>query len=261
MHPAEAKDRAERLSTFRCNICGGASTCDPTTVDREDASCTGCGSSVRLRAIVHLLSVALFEESMPLGDFPVRPDLYGFGLSDWSLYAKPLARRFSYVNTFYHTAPRLDITDVPDELAGSADFLIATDVFEHVLSPVERAFHGARRLLREGGVFVFSVPFHVGDGGTVEHFPSLHDFSLEGDVASGFRLRNRLPDGAEEVFEDLVFHGGPGSTLEMRVFSRDEVVRHFREAGFRDVQFAEADEPRWGIHWTSPFSRPLVARA
>ena len=34
-------------------------------------------------------------------------------------------------------------------------------------------------------------------------------------------LTNRTLDGAVQTFTDLVFHGGPGSTLEMRLFSRD----------------------------------------
>ena len=32
---------------------------------------------------------------------------------------------------------------------------------------------------------------------------------------------NWTADGRIETFDDLVFHGGPGSTLEMRVFSED----------------------------------------
>ncbi|GAB2503084.1 class I SAM-dependent methyltransferase [Lysobacter humi (ex Lee et al. 2017)] len=261
MHSAEAKHRAEGLSTFCCNICGHGNTCDPARIGREDASCVGCGSSVRLRAIVHLLSLALFEESMPLDEFPVRPDIYGLGLSDWAVYAKPLARRFAYLNTFYHTAPRLDITAVPDELAGSADFLIATDVFEHVLAPVSRAFEGARRLLRPGGAFIFSVPFVPGDGDAVEHFPMLHDFRIECE-AGEYRLVNTRSDGVVESFGDLVFHGGPGSTLEMRLFSRGSLVREFQRAGFSQVTFHAEAEPRWGIHWPSPdMSVVILARA
>jgi SAM-dependent methyltransferase len=248
-------------SSFDCNICAHANHCDPSTLGREDASCAGCGSSVRLRAVVHLLSKSLFGESLPLKDFPKRPDLVGFGLSDWSMYAHELSRRLRYINTFYHVAPRLDITCVPEVLAGTADFLIASDVFEHVLPPVEVAFQGARRLLKDGGVFVFSVPFDTRDGGTLEHFPHIHDFRVEKGSDGEYRLHNCRRDGVEESFGGLVFHGGPGSTLEMRVFTLRDILGHFRNAGFTDVHVDGEPEPRWGIYWTSPCSLPLVARA
>ena len=38
-------------------------------------------------------------------------------------YAKPLAEKLGYVNTFYHAEPRLDIANVPDEMLGRYDFL------------------------------------------------------------------------------------------------------------------------------------------
>lgn len=259
--PSTAATSTPGRSPFTCNICGQGNHCDPLTIGREDASCSGCGSSVRLRAVVHLLSKSLFGKSVPLEDFPERPDLVGFGLSDWSMYARTFSRRLCYVNTFYHVAPRLDITCIPVELAGTADFLIASDVFEHVLPPVNRAFQGARRLLKDGGVFVFSVPFNTREEGTLEHFPHIHDFTVEKDSDGDYRLLNRRRDGVEESFSDLVFHGGPGATLEMRVFTLQDIVRHFHEAGFSDVQVDGDPEPRWGIYWTSPCSLPLVARA
>lgn len=255
--PATTAENA--LVPFECNICGAHNVCDPMHIGREDASCSGCGSSVRLRSIVDLVAREVLGESIPLSAFPVRTDVFGLGLSDWSVYARQFALRFSYVNTYYHTAPRLDITDVPDELAGKMDFLVATDVFEHVLPPVSLAFAGARKLLREGGVFVFSVPFDDVSKDTIEHFPHLHDFHVQGDAERGYVLHNRRRDGQEEVFDGLVFHGGPGSTLEMRVFSSDGLVRCFREAGFSKVVFA-GEVPRWGIYWPKPYSLPLVAR-
>ena len=39
----------------------------------------------------------------------------------------------------------VDITQVPVAMAGGCDFVISTDVFEHVCPPVSRAFDGARR--------------------------------------------------------------------------------------------------------------------
>lgn len=246
---------------FTCNVCSARNTCSRVRLSREDSSCPSCMSSVRMRAIVHLLSRQLFGESMPLFEFPVRKDIIGFGLSDWTGYAGPLCQRMSYVNTFYHTAPRLDITQVPEKLEGIADFLIATDVFEHVLPPVSRAFEGARRLLRPGGFFIFSAPFRGGLAETQEHFPRLADFTVGLDEDGVYRMRNRCADDSQEVFEDLVFHGGPGDTLEMRVFSEAALLREFSAAGFREVTFESTPVPEWGIEWLYPCSWPMLARA
>lgn len=43
--------------------------------------------------------------------------------------------------------------------------------------------------------------------------------------------------GKHEDFRDLVFHGGPGSTLEMRVFSRESVIDNLGKASFVDIRF------------------------
>lgn len=244
---------------FRCNICGADCLAAEQDLQREVASCS-CGSSLRSRAIVHLLSLGLFGRSLALPDFPQDASIRGLGMSDWEGYARPLAERLGYRNTWYHQEPRLDIADVPDDQAGSCDFLISSDVFEHVAPPVARAFHGARKLLRPGGVFVLTVPYDHAAEQTVEHFPDLNRFHV---VEEGGRLRlyNERKDGETEVFDNLVFHGGPGTTLEMRLFSQAALLRHCREAGFRDARVVADDVPEWGIRWNHPWSLPILAIA
>lgn len=175
-------------------------------------------------------------------------------------YGNPLAERLDYQNTYFHEEPKLDITEISDEMAGSCDFLITTEVFEHVLSPVQRAFDGARRLLKPGGVMVLTVPFDDRAPATKEHFPQLNDFSIVKEDGQP-RLYNTLPDGQTEVFDDLVFHGGPGSTLEMRLFGLDALIGHCRQAGFAQVDVANDDVPERGIAWSHPWSVPILARA
>lgn len=249
------------LLRFRCNICGADCACVRQALDRESASCGGCGSTLRMRSIIGLLTRELFGELKPLAELPVRKDIRGVGLSDWVEYARRLAEVVDYSNTFYHQEPRLDITDIGDDIAGSCDFIISTDVFEHVLPPVSKAFEGARRLLKPGGLLVITVPYALEFSHTREHFPDLHQWVVEGDAISGFRLRNRRRDGVEEVFEDLVFHGGPGSTLEMRLFSRDSLLAELRAAGFTDVRIASEDLPEIGVYWPCQWSLPVLARA
>jgi SAM-dependent methyltransferase len=218
-----------------------------------------CESTVRDRTIVHLLTSALIGHSAALPDLPQRRDLRGLGLSDSRTYARPLRRTFSYTNTYFHTRPKLDITNVADRHDATYDFIISSDVFEHVAPPVARAFSGARRLLKPGGVFVFSVPFSL-DADTIEHFPDLHDYRVI-ESPAGWRLENRTADGRDQTFTGLVFHGGPGTTLEMRVFSRAGLEREFAAAGFSRMRVADEPFLKYGIAWPHPWSVPIVAYA
>lgn len=214
---------------------------------------------MRTRTIVHLLTTELFGRSMALSEVPRRTDLVGIGLSDSPGYAVPLAKRLGYTNTYFHTEPRLDIADVPADRTAEADFIIASDVFEHVAPPVARAFANARQLLKPRGVLIFSVPYSLA-ADTVEHFPDLYDYRLI-EVAGVWRLENRTSDGRLQVFTDLVFHGGPGTTLEMRLFSRAALEREFRAAGFARMRIADEPCPEHGIAWPEPWSVPMVAYA
>jgi hypothetical protein len=242
---------------FRCNICGGSCAAPMSALQREKPSCRRCGSTVRTRTIAHLLTTELFGRGIAIPDLPLRRDLVGIGLSDTGSYAQRLPEKLGYTNTFLHMEPRLDITAVPAQLSAQYDFIIASDVFEHVAPPVSRAFVNARRLLKSHGVLIFSVPYTL-DPETKEHFPELYDYRI---VESGgrWRLENRTADGRTQIYTDLVFHGGPGSTLEMRLFSRNGLIREFTEAGFAGVRIADEPQLAHGIVWPEPWSVPMVA--
>src|SRR5262249_14995204 len=154
------------------------------------------------RSIVHVLSSEVFGRSLALSEFPVRKEVRGLGMSDWDPYAQGLARAFSYVNTFYDAEPRLDIRDSTVGGYGPVDFVVSTDVFEHVAPPVSVAFQNTRALLTTGGVLVFSVPFVIEDVDTDEHFPNLHEFKVI-ETSSGIKLVNTTRDGRIEEYTDL----------------------------------------------------------
>jgi SAM-dependent methyltransferase len=242
---------------FVCNLCSAHNRAPARALTREEPSCHGCGSTVRFRAIAHLVVLELLREPIPLPRILRRCRQKGLGLTDAPSYAKPLARRFDYENTYLHTEPRLDITAVPPERHGLYDFVIASDVFEHVAPPVERAFQGARSLLRPGGIFVFTVPFSL-EPETVEHFPDLDAWTIKGEGGAR-RLYNTTRDGREQVFDALTFHGGDGTTLEMRLFSREALLREFARAGFPRVRIASEPYLPFGILWPEPWSVPMVA--
>lgn len=245
---------------FVCNCCGTTvRACSLERIDREVPSCPSCGSNVRFRSIIHLLSVGLHGQSIPLPQWPVRKSVRGIGLSDWSGYAVPLAEKTDYLCTYFHQEPQFDCVAPRADFTARFDYMISSDVFEHVVYPPVRAFEGARKVLRPGGVLVLTVPFGNNQA-TVEHFPDLHTFRIV-DLDGEFVLLNKRKDGGLETFRDLIFHGGPGTTLEMRVFCRDDVLTHLKQAGFRDVQIMSEDVPRWGIIHRVPWSLPIVARA
>lgn len=244
---------------FHCNLCGARARLKLDALQRETPSCPSCGSTVRFRAVAHLVVRELTGENATLPALSPRPAIAGIGLSDVNAYAKPLARVFDYRQTYFHKAPRLDITAIDEADEGRYDFLIASEVFEHIAPPVGRAFVNARRLLKPGGLFVMTVPFSL-DADTVEHFPGLHDWSL-GKVGGVWLLVNKTAEGLLETHRDLVFHGGPGTTLEMRVFARDALLAEFERAGFVDVRIASEPYLPFGIHWPEPWSVPIVARA
>lgn len=250
-------DARDMRFDYTCNICGTAGTTSLDELDREVVSCDGCASTPRFRSVLHALSCELFGVSMAIDDFPQRFDLQGIGLSDWDGYAGRLASRLSYRNSFLHKPPVLDIVAGAGELENSLDFVIASEVFEHVDPPVSTAFVTVARLLKPGGTFILTVPY--GDGSfTHEHFPTLNEYSIEDD---GTRIRNVRRDGAVEFFEDLTFHGGPGSTLEMRFFARRALMLELLTAGFDSVSFYGPVLSR-GIYWgESDWGLPIAARA
>jgi len=255
---AEDVHRVPAHVTFLCNVCGQRSTVEREQLGRETPSCPRCQSTVRMRGIVHVLSTVLFGRSLPLALFPHRPHLRGLGMSDWVGYAHGLAAKLDYLNTYYHREPRFDVTAPPPAAAASFDFLVSSDVFEHVAPPIDRAFANARDLLRPGGHLVFTVPY-VLTGETVEHFPELHEYELL-DFRGTRILVNRTRAGRLQVFENLCFHGGEGDTLEMRQFARATLVRQLAAAGFTDIRFWGESYLAYGIYWPSPLSLPITAR-
>jgi len=197
---------------------------------------------------------------LPLPDFPIDLQIKGLGMSDRDVYAVPLAQKLGYVNTHYHKSPRLDITNIDNGQVGQYDFLISTDVFEHVTPPVSRAFNNARKLLKPSGVFIFSVPYTTGGGETREHFPDLNDFKIV-KRSNRYELENTTTSGEVQRFTNLTFHGGKGSTLEIRLFSLESLHREFQVAGFNEIKIYEQPCLQYGIFWGDEcWSLPMSTR-
>jgi len=240
-------------TVFCCNICGNENSYLIDDLTREVPTCTFCRSSVRTRSIISLLSEQLFGKPIELNEFPEDPDISGIGLSDWLGYSKVLEKKFNYSNTYYHKPPQLDICS-PDAWSkyNELNFIISTEVFEHVVPPVSIAFDNAYKMLKTGGVLILTVPYTKNGSETLEHFPNLHEFTIEDST-------EETQNGETERFTDLNFHGGEGETLEMRLFCKESLQNELERAGFTNITFFEENRLDHGVYWAVPWSLPVVA--
>jgi GT2 family glycosyltransferase/SAM-dependent methyltransferase len=253
-----------RTLIYRCNLCSGPCATPMRQLERDNLSCPTCLSHARARAIVHVLSTELFGRSLSLPDFPLRKDLVGIGMSDLEAYAVPLSKRLGYTNTLYNRPPFLDITALDASMVDKFDFVICADVMEHVVPPVEPAFVNLRRLLKDTGVLIFTVPYRPAPWTeTEEHYPDLHDFSFNKTPDGKTVMVNRTREGVVQHFPDPVFHGGEGLCLEMRIYAEQTLLAHLRDAGFEDITIYREPAPSSGVMWDgwhAGASLPIAAR-
>lgn len=243
------------MLSFVCNICGAHNQVEHFAT--EPASCA-CGSNVRIRSLIHLLSLELFDQSLILRDFPRLKSIRGLGVSDKVGYAGILAEKFDYTNTQYDREPRMDLTEFHPKLHGTYDFILCADVLEHIAPPIERALEEACRLLKPHGFLGITVFCNPADR-LREHFPDLNEFRIV-PLGDSTVLINRRKDGTLEIRDDLVFHGGTGTTLEMREFGATSLREKLLGAGFSDVHLLTENIPQIGIFFDHDVSQPLIAR-
>ena len=158
----------------RCFICGGEHDFvidDKATLLRE-AKCTNCGASVRnsdtaseILSYINVKSRSLSD----LSDDDINPYLILNTCSSGPIH-KALEKYRTYICSEYseETTPgeyfdgimSVDLTNIPfpDD---SLDIIISEDVFEHV-ADYPKAMQEIRRVLRPGGVHIFTVPIHDG---------------------------------------------------------------------------------------------------
>lgn len=242
---------------FVCNVCGNRCRVVCSALSREQISCGGCGSSVRYRSVIHSLLTGLGITNAILKHIKSDKSITGVGMTDSGVYTKLLSKKFSYTNTFYHREPKLDILDIEGHQLGYADFIICSDVFEHVNPPISLAFQNLFLLLRQGGLLVLTVPL-VEHADAKEYFPALNEYHIE------FRddkpvLVNITTSGQREVFHTLTFHEGEGQTLVTRDFSKEWAFDELRKAGFTDIRLMDAEYPDLGIVWRRELSVPILA--
>lgn len=226
---------------------------------REEESCTFCCSSVRSRGLINALSLELFQESLVLPEFPKLKSLRGLGISDKAEYAEQLEHKFDYRNTFYDRPPLLDLMNPPSSEFGQYDFVIASDVLEHVSPPAQTGFHNIWKLLRPGGIAIMTVPYSVEAVGTSERFPQLNQYCVS-EIGGRAVLVNRTVAGEFQVFDDLVFHLAASPSLEMREFSETGLRELLANLSFGVPNWYGASHDSYGIVWPEPWSLPFALR-
>ena len=254
----KASGKAPGTLHYACNICGRNNAVSLCTLPRDERTCLGCGSTLRQRSLISALSRKLFDgKSINLDAWTNIPTIRFKGISDADLISNALSQKLDYQNTFYHQAPFLDITAPGAADLSSCDVLICSDVLEHVSPPVQRAFDGMRKVIRPDGFLLLTVPCNASNR-TTEHFPNLNDYRIH--EHDGRRsLINRTKDGETEQFDNLIFHGGPGETLELRHFALHDLEQHLLEAGFSTIEVFAQPDFEHGVYWQNAYSVPIIA--
>jgi len=242
----------KHLHQWHCVVCGIEN--EVVRPSREAMNCRACRSTWRARAMALSVLEALGYMDLSLNQVSSDFSICGLGVSDDPIIAKHLYNKFRYVNTFLHQVPSLDLCNVTDEYRGVAQFVICSDVLEHVPPPVEKAISGLRSLVASGGVAVISVP-HVEEGKTEEYYPGL----VEYEVREG-RVYWQDANGRKHCDEMPEFHGGSGLTLAFRLWSLADLRTSLLQAGFTSVSDMTYNASL-GVPEIGPQHTVLIARA
>jgi SAM-dependent methyltransferase len=203
--------------------------------------CSQCGSTWRVRATALAMLAGLQLPWKPIPDQQQDWSRRGIGLSDHAALAASLAGRFDYTNTYLHRYPRFDLLDVPDDLRGELEYIICSDVLEHVPPPLEQGVRGLAEVLRPGGAAIISVPI-TGDDLNREYYPGLTSW----EIIEHHHVRWSDASGTVRVDESPEYHGGPGQVLAFRTWSALSMEHELLAAGFRHMVVAPT-EPSLGV--------------
>jgi hypothetical protein len=61
------------------------------------------------------------------------------------------------------------------------------------------------------------------------------------------------------VFDELVFHGSGGSTVELRMFSETDIRAKLIAAGFANIRFDASGSRKFGVLFSGPCSLAINA--
>ena len=215
---------------WQCILCGAQHGKIPEAASREGMGCDVCGSTWRTRAVTLSVMTGLGIDPVPMSEIASDWSRIGVGFDDHPSIFSTFPTKWDFVNSRLHRFPVLDLLNLADETVEAFEFALCSDVLEHVQPPYRCALEGLLTILKPGGFAVVSVPIS-GVTEVVEHYPGLRSFktledgTVEWTDSMGIRHHERNP----------VFHGGDGLTLELRIFSANEMMSGLTEVGFGSV--------------------------
>lgn len=230
--------REVRLTTAYCPICDGRRLFIRLKDYDIACRCTGCRASAVSLSIASVLREVVPDlRSRDVYELSTRGPLY--------VFLQAHARTVTGSEYFHDVAPGdfrdgVQCQDVQRLTYADASFDVctSTEVFEHVPDDA-RAFAQVLRVLRPGGILLFTVPLRP------EHA------TLERAV-----LR---PDGTIEHLLSPEYHGDPirdaGRILAFRTYGQD-ITEKLQAAGFAQARIRM---PRDDIPWH--YARPVVFAA
>ncbi len=157
-----------------CPVCGHSSLfllTDDMDKIRNHAICVRCGSVSRHRHVaLTILKKFRDKNILKLSDFGMRTDLAVFNSISFGPICKAMGSHPHIVcSEYFDSVPSGEykngiLCENFENLSfenDSFDLVISEDVFEH-LKDYEKGFREVYRVLKKGGVHVFSIPFYFG---------------------------------------------------------------------------------------------------
>ena len=169
-------------------------------------------------------------------------------MSDHPGFFAHFAAKFDVSNSYHHKFPFCDLFSVPDEAIGQFEFVVCSDVLEHVAGSPLAAVEGLWKLLKPGGFAVITVPVG-GSRETLEYYPGLSEF----EIHEGPLVRWKDHEGIERVDPNPEMHGGDGLVLAFRRYGKNDFEGVLRCARFINIEEGPLN-PLLGV-WPLPDAR------
>jgi SAM-dependent methyltransferase len=223
--------------TGRCNVCGWTGRFLRLDRGREGTVCTNCGSTSRNRAVSFVLARVL-DESQAVFRWQYRLQTRMLESSARGALAMYFRMKFDYYGTEFDPG-KIAAGTHPREYADfqklhydqdTFDFVVASDVFEHIRRDAD-AMREVERVLKPGGYLILTVPYDH------ERSQTLRRVDTSGPIDV-----HLLPPQ---------YHGGGGHTLAYREYGRD--LSDLMGASGFFVQRVVVDQPELGITPQSVF--------
>lgn len=216
---------------WSCILCGKLNR-STSQFSRETMPCRKCKSTWRARAVALAVLHGLGYESKKFQAIAPDWSRIGLGISDDITLSSKLSTKFSYSNSYFDTYPYLDIREIPFRAKNQFEFVVCSDVLEHIDIDLPSAISGLRSLLKVNGFLVASVPI-IKDAKHKDFYPSMQTFTIIDDS-----VHWTDGQGGGHIDHNPEFHGGRGQNLAFRQFSNESFSSALNQAGFKEIVLA-----------------------